>query len=110
MDGRDKRPSRYATRLRCVGAAHSRHRTTEVRGAPGGLAARKTRTIPVPRQRRECQQLCRAHLQGPLAGEREALESEGASVALEVSKSLIDHVASMTDASRSLRTCSKSIL
>jgi hypothetical protein len=81
---------RYAMRLRCVGAAHSRHRTTDVRGVSTGLATRKMRTNPLPRQSRECQQLCRVHSHAPLAGERTALWAGALIMVIEVSKSVID--------------------
>ena len=90
-DGGESEGASEATRGRCAEPAHSRHRTTEVRGALTGLATRSIRTTPCPRQSRECQQLCRVHLQGPLTGERMA-RCAGASVAviLRVWRSLKD--------------------
>jgi hypothetical protein len=48
------------------------------------------RTNPLPRQSRECQQLCRVHSHAPLAGERTALWAGALIMVIEVSKSVID--------------------
>ena len=63
----------YATRLRCVGAAHSRQSTTDERVSSSGLGARRMRTTPLDRHWRWCQQVRRAHRQAPEAEERDAL-------------------------------------
>ena len=68
---------RYATRLRLVGAEHSRQSTTDDGGLPLEVSTRRMRTTPLERHSRACQQLRRVHPQGPEAGERTDSLSEG---------------------------------
>ena len=73
---RERRGNGQATRLRRVGAAHSRHSVTDITSASGLFTARSTRTTALARQDPWCQHERREQRHAPDAGVRSDVIAE----------------------------------